>query len=239
MSYARNAMSVVLVGLVCGFTGTAQAVTIIFSDTVSDTQLINFTGTGTQTASLNLTMTLPQFNPALGTLTAVSWSDMYVDPDFSFTYTNNNGSEVANIEGGISTENLSFTEFPLDFGIGVVGSAFGFVDVIGPGGSNTPSLPNPFGPIGLSSSDPGLLALYTGLGTVTATRNADGIALITDISGLTDPNDLSTSGSYSWEWTRTITYTFDPAPAVPEPITATLGLMGLGVLGLATRRRAA
>jgi len=26
---------------------------------------------------------------------------------------------------------------------------------------------------------------------------------------------------------------------VPEPITATLGLMGLGVLGMATRRRAA
>ena len=27
--------------------------------------------------------------------------------------------------------------------------------------------------------------------------------------------------------------------AIPEPITATLGLMGLGVLGLMTRRRAA
>jgi len=28
-----------------------------------------------------------------------------------------------------------------------------------------------------------------------------------------------------------------PNAAVPEPITATLGLMGLGVLGMATRRR--
>jgi hypothetical protein len=34
---------------------------------------------------------------------------------------------------------------------------------------------------------------------------------------------------------------FDPGGggAVPEPITATLGLMGLGVLGVATRRRSA
>ena len=29
-----------------------------------------------------------------------------------------------------------------------------------------------------------------------------------------------------------------PTNEVPEPITATLGLMGLGVLGMATRRRA-
>lgn len=34
---------------------------------------------------------------------------------------------------------------------------------------------------------------------------------------------------------------FEPTTgdAVPEPITATLGLMGLGTLGMATRRRAA
>ena len=32
---------------------------------------------------------------------------------------------------------------------------------------------------------------------------------------------------------------FEVRDAIPEPITATLGLMGLGVIGLATRRRAA
>lgn len=35
------------------------------------------------------------------------------------------------------------------------------------------------------------------------------------------------------------TFNNDPARGVPEPITATLGLMGLGVLGMATRRRTA
>ena len=39
-------------------------------------------------------------------------------------------------------------------------------------------------------------------------------------------------------------FDFDPGPgggngAIPEPLTATLGLMGLATLGMATRRRAA
>jgi len=52
------------------------------------------------------------------------------------------------------------------------------------------------------------------------------------------PTNFSGSGFSSYDFNFTLIEK-PTAPGVPEPITATLGLMGLGVLGMATRRRAA
>ena len=58
-------------------------------------------------------------------------------------------------------------------------------------------------------------------------QNLDNLAL----------GDPLLSGISDQQLGRTLNWNFDGRTAVPEPITATLGLMGLGVLGTAARRR--
>ena len=49
-------------------------------------------------------------------------------------------------------------------------------------------------------------------------------------------DDFIPAGSGGLNFSNDILVLSNPVFAVPEPITATLGLMGLGVLGMAARR---
>ena len=100
---------VAALGLVCG---QAQAAQVMYSDTVSDSSSIDASGTGNNLVPLDLTMTLPQFDPSLGTLTGISWVDQYVKQGLSFSITNTNGTETATVDFGRGVNTPVFTEFP-------------------------------------------------------------------------------------------------------------------------------
>lgn len=191
-------------------------------------------------------MTLPQFDPALGTLTGVSWVDVIDQQGYDHTSTNNSATETADFGAAYSRTGIDLaipaqaTEFPiLSSGNGVGTAFFSFASVL-PGDTTGVGLePLALLPFNSGAIDAGLFPSYTGLGTLTATRNSSTGVEISNLS-LTDPNDLVTSGFGTTTWTRTITYEFDAAVnnnAVPEPITAGLGLMGLAALGYTTTAR--
>ncbi len=226
--------SILVVCLVAVFATSTHAASIQFSDTVSDSgSLAGFTGTGTDSDTLSVIMELPQFDPGLGTLTGVSWTDTVITQDMTATITNTSATETANYNLFWGRVNTSATEFPGIFFVlsGVGTGSFGGLapgetgDLpisVGWGANNIVSLPDFFFPG------------YIGGGTVSASRSADAEVTVNS-TGLTNPNDFAvTSDTWSVEWTRTITYTFEP---IPTPAAAGLGLPLLGLLGITRPRR--
>ena len=207
----------------------SRADTIQYTDIVTDAQSIS--GTAEElpgVITLSGTITLQQFDPALGTLTAVSWVDT-VGPNGTTSWEFlNSGPAPATIQ----TTQISMrsqTEFPDTSSPGDLSIETGTFEVLGPGSSSTLQLGGL--PIAEQSGSPLILASYIGLGTLSATQELHNELSIDSISGV-DPSEVSFSGNASMNWTRTITYTYTP---VPEP--GSLALMGLGGLMMLYRRR--
>ena len=195
-------------------TTSVQAETVSFSNTVSGSDPFSFNGNGRGDSSIALTMTLPQFDPGLGTLTSVSWTDTFVNEGLSATTTNNSITETAVYHFGIFNGTSMNTDFPMPTGFSFNPDLdFAGPNSLEPGESTIQN--NPITQLGINRNRnlTGVdVGPYVGTGTLTATRNMSGFSTISNLSGLTNPNDLVTEAIYSSQWTRTITYTFDPAP---------------------------
>ena len=86
--------------------------------------------------------------------------------------------------------------------------------------------------------------LGTALGSLSVSGGGNFTLNCTSLSGMTvwgGGGNLGASPSFQASCGGTITYTYDPAPVPPVPVPAggvgMLGLMGLGILGLAARMR--
>lgn len=205
-----------------------RADTIQFTDMVTDAQSVSGTAADSPgVITLGGTITLQQFDPVLGTLTAVSWVDTVGPDGKSIWEVINNGPALAVVETAL-TSTLSLTRFPDTDPVATTPTASGAIDVLGPGSSTTLQSDVT---IREHSGSPLNLASYIGLGTISATQELRNELSIGSVSGV-DPSEVSFSGSASMNWTRTITYTYTP---IPEP--GSLALLALGGLSMLYRRR--
>ncbi len=194
-----------IIGLALLGTGTAAARATVLVDTVP----FVFNTDGSQTVQL------PQFDPALGTLTAATASlSALLQPLL----------EIFNT--GRSQVDLAVQEF-LNLGTLQARTGFSFGGFIP---DNTPAygLLFPPMPISASTSLNGQLAQFTGLGGLPFVLTLASPATIQQ-----GPTVTGVSSSASANGTVTLDYTYTPAPpplAVPEP--APLAVVGAGLLGL-------
>lgn len=202
-----------------------QAATITFGPV---SQLGGF-NPGDQTSYSRL-IQLPQFNPALGTLTGI---EITVDTQMNKSGNlQNNGSSAAPLSYNYTLALITVN------GTGVTHSQAGsvaftagetFLNVPGNGGQaiitslQEQDLNNIFNPANL--------AAFTGLGLMDYTVDASAILVTGCGSGNCQTNIATLMGAQ-----MTITYTYDlPNNDVPEP--TTFALFGLGIVGLGLLKR--
>ena len=189
------------------------------------------------------TLTFSKFDPALGTLTGVVFTlnqENFTDAQVSASFSaGEGGSASATVSSSFL---ISFNPSPTLFS----GS-----------GSATASCSASFGsscssPAASSSTDasfpptstvttPSVLAGVTGLGgffDVFVELEVD--ASVGSCLGNFSPAACNANGNAVWEGVLTVAFQFDPTPvANPVPVPATLGLLGMGLIGLAAGRRRA
>lgn len=242
MKQLRNAMgaAIVAAGLVGSLTLQANAVVMMqtFDATDFPGDSDAFTGTGTGEIDLIFDFSLQQFDPSLGTLLGV---DVTFSAFAGFDDTlSNDGTTDITYDGGDSS--LGSISAPGISNAQAIGGSFGGAPLAA-GASISGQLPDPTGqiPVGTFAVDPADFGPYIGLGNFAAQMLGSSSFSVDAIDPAGTPN-INWSGFAEAEGTVTVTYTFDDAPVantIPEPISATLGLMGLGVLSLTTRRRVA
>lgn len=212
--------TVLAIAAVCGVAAAASAATITHNGAIA-----------TQTTNWNSPISLPLFDPALGTLTNVSWT------------------LGGNVEGSASFESLDAgaTAVSLDLAatltlfapdasvlqvtiptVNTVVNASAFDGSIDFGGTSGGAYSNLSGTASNSnnSSVPAFLALFTGVGLTSISLDAAGSS-----SGSGGGNlitQFATAAGASFE----IVYTYTPVPAP-----SALALLGLGGLVAGRRRR--
>jgi hypothetical protein len=223
--------------LIIGLAATAaRADTVEYSQTVmdSDSQTQQIAGPTQVTVgvSLEFDVTLPQFNPALGTLTGVEIKVRSVHKPNPVGSITNNGAAPLNT--GIGAGFTGSHSFPGGPGNGGGGGGGGPLSV--GAGETEPIFLSPLNtlpPDGsmFSYGSPFDITPYQGAGTFNGTVLATSAA---SVSGPTViPSELEMTASIdpvSLEFT--VIYTFDP---IPEPASA--ALLMLGGLALVRRRR--
>ncbi|WP_370287755.1 choice-of-anchor E domain-containing protein [Siccirubricoccus soli] len=200
--------------------GAAKAATISYSGSVpmADT-------------NWNTTVSVPKFNPSLGTLTSATFT-LGGTTTGSFLLLNFSGSQPVHVNSATVTTTLTLTD-PNNNVIVVTTpmATLGNVD-IPPNTTGMPiTVPEPSG----SDSDsatvtaPGQLALFIGGGNIVLPITAAAVTTSNSTGGFPVIGSATTAGA-SWE----VVYTYTPLE-VPEPLGLSLlgaGLLGLGVLRL-------
>lgn len=212
--------TVLAIAAVCGVAAAASAATITHNGAIA-----------TQTTNWNTPISLPLFDPALGTLTNVSWT------------------LGGNVEGSASFESLDAgpTAVTLDLAatltlfapdnsvlqvtiptVNTVVNASAFDGTIDFGGTSGGIFANLSGNAiaGNNSSVPAFLALFTGVGLTSISLDAAGSSAGTGGGNLI--TQFATSAGANFE----IVYTYTP---VPTP--GALALLGLGGIVAGRRRR--
>jgi len=210
----------------------ALALPVAFgSSAMAATQVYGPTTFGTYTAGTSGSFNFPKFNPALGTLTGVDLAvtgNSYGGSNIATNTSEFAGEGTVNVGTDIHVSgpgSLVVLSTPIETATGTALAGGGQISVFGTNSTDTEyaDLPN------IHHSD---LSGYIGAGNVTYSFTSD-----TDTSTalLFSPNSTSSSPT-TFEFIPVVTYTYTPAP-VPEP--ASLGLLGVGALGLLAKRRRA
>ena len=219
-----------MLAAVCSFSAT-----MTFGPESFNLNIPNSTGGLLSPETTSAFLIFPQFDPTLGTLTAVDYSlfNSFQSHRVSLTGRRpSTGTVAASTTSGVSGSALVPgvalpTVIFLDGQIAVSCASFGTTCFTSQADSGAVS-----GSLGIDSAEFGL---YTGLGTVSPE--------IVFTAGRTPPVGVPLSGNHTafvnatWAGDVTLTYTYD---AVPEPGTLAQGVVGLlGLAWLARRRRSA
>src|SRR5579883_2544037 len=164
------------------------------------------------TTSFSIPISLPQFNPSMGTLTSITFT-FDGQTTGSATVTNNSGA-TGSYQVSISS-NLKLLD-PTNNTLISITPSFNQTLNIANGDSGSTTITSGFSP-------------YVGLGDVSFTVSGEGIG------GVSGPSPFTVDSITKGEGTITITY--NTSSVVPEPATLALFGSGLLALGLLYQRR--
>jgi hypothetical protein len=206
----------------CVARGTALAAAVAVMLLAPAAQAAVLTETSSRTGSG--LVSLAQFDPSLGTLTAMN---VVLSTDYSFTahFTLEGSYQPSSSSVYAETSVTSSAAFGVtSFGENLQCDLDGVDANVSCNVSFASSMP--------FSAHPSELKFFTGTGTV---GFVFGTSLYWYVTGLGNPQSLSdVSGPIH---SASLTYTYDPAAVIPLPAGLPLLLGGIGVLGLIARRR--
>lgn len=175
------------------------------------------------------TLELPRFNPALGTLTKVQ---LAVTGDVSTELTITNNASTSS-HGSAKTEVIIAVQDILgSFLVGpdILTPQTGYAYNLSAGESVTSGALTKSKTDSQDITSSEVLSEFTGLGNISLNASTFTQTLLANTGGNTAADQVTTA-----DITGLITYTFTPTASIPEP--ASVGFVGLGVVGLLARRR--